>query len=605
MRHGVKLAAALTALLIGQGCKKEQGEPVPPPPPQDVTQPAPAAPQAPIAQQKAPPSPSPSEEKPAEMKGVENCNSDLSQPIAVHTRLTEECSPYTLPRNLTVDGWDLTIEPGVEIRIDSDRRIEVGYAQPGRLIARGTPEKPIRFVSNGRKEPGAWRRIALLKHAGGSTLEHVVIEHAGADNGAAVESQATEVRLKNVQFVGIRGKAFREEDKARTVEFADNDLSQAGPMEAIVELLFSNVEALQGTNQWPPGAVIQLMGEVRRDTQVPNAGAPYRLLRSLVINAEEGGTADLKIAPGVVFQVPDGSRWDFGISQHASLTAIGTAEQPIVWTRYGSADVGSWRGLFFMKAARPPVLEHVKIEYAGPKDGAALNYQGLRGLGKLTHATITKSLGRAIRADGEKTEAFEVFSHNTFAEVGQPTLELEAHLASGFGEGNTWPEDGLIDLKGNIRSDTALTKQSIPYRVLQELTVEGGNDVTPVTLTVEPGVVLQFGPTGRLGFGYRLPGVLDAVGTEEQPITFTAAVEDWKGLIFHPKGKPHIEHAIVEKVAPDRPGISVDRRSPGGSVRHVTFKSVKTPLRNCARRKLKVQGATAEPRVKIESRKGC
>jgi hypothetical protein len=603
MRQAMRRAVVLAAMVLAQGCKKEPERQLPPPSPAPRAQkPTPAATPAPA------PAPESASGKPVEKKAPAGCNSDFSQAIQANQTLTEQCSPYTLSQTLSVDGWDLTIEPGVEIRIGADRRIDVGSNKGGRLIARGTPEKPIRFVSNGRKEPGAWRKIALHEKADGSTLEHVIIEHAGHENEGAVESRAQDIHLKNVRFVGIQGRVLQEDGEARLAEFADNDMSQAGGSEVLAVLRFESVAALQGANQWPEKAVVQLEGGVRKDTQVPNAGVPYRVVRTVTIVAgDESGTASLKVAPGVVFQMAEGVRWDIGYAQHGQVEAVGTADQPIVWTRFGEAKAGTWKGLLFFDKARPPVLEHVRIEYAGEKDGAALSYQRSKGLGKLTHVTVRQSAGHALMAEGPKTEGFEAFSDNTFEGIGQSTLRVEAHMASKLGAGNTYPQEGSIELDGRIDNDTVLTAQGVPYRVARDIVVEGEDDLKPTTLTVEPGVVMQFGPAGRLSIGYTHPGLLVGVGAADKPITFTASAEGggWKGLNFYPKGKLQLEHAILEGTADNEQAIEMSRRSQGGVVKDVVFKGLKTPILNCVGRKLSVKNAKADPGVKLESRKGC
>ncbi|MBN1209369.1 MAG: hypothetical protein JXB05_31245 [Myxococcaceae bacterium] len=536
-------------------------------------------------------------EKAPAKKNPEGCNSDFEQELQANHTLTEQCSPYTLNRDLSVEGWDLTIEPGVELRFGQDVSLTVGYTQNGRLTVKGTAEKPVRFVSNGRKEPGAWRQIALWAHAGGSTMEHSVIEHAGANDAAALELHATNVRIKNVRFVGLQGKALREaSERARTVEIADNDFSKAGDTEVIAELYLRNVGALKGANKWPEKAVILLSGDVGQDVQIPNPGVPYRVLDEVSIeSAEEGGTAVVTIAPGVTFQMGEGSGWTVGYSRSGTLKAVGTAEQPIIWTRYGDAEPGSWKGMAFYQHSRPPALEYVRLEYAGARDGAALYYNDLPKLGRLTHAAIRKSAGHAVQARGDRTEAFEAFSDNTFEDIAQSTLDLNTQLASRLGPGNTYPLGTTLDIKGHVNRDTVLTAQAAPYLVLEDIQVQGESDLNPATLTVEAGTTVHLGPEGQFSLGYNQPGVLKAVGATDKPITFTAAAVNWNGIEVYEKGTLQVENAVMEKVSSERPAIQVARGSKGGTVKAVVFKSVKKPLRNCAGSKLILEGTKMDP----------
>jgi hypothetical protein len=590
--------ALLAAALAVQGCKEEEQVPVPEQPKKQAPAPAPG---------ESPPSrASPSSATRPDQKAPEGCNSDFAQRITVNHTLTEKCSPYTLTRTLSVEGWELTIEPGVEIQVDADQRIEVGYNAAGRLLARGTAEKPIRFVSRGRKEPGAWRGIVLFDRAGGSVLEHVVLEHAGRDNGSALENRAAEVRVKNVRFVGVKGRAFQEEGPgARTVEFADNDLTGAGGEPVLARLRFENTEGLRG-NTWPAQAVVQLEGDIQRDLQVPNPGVPYRVRQPVSIEArDENGTASVKVAPGVVFQMNEDVQWTIGYSRHGHLEAVGTAEQPIVFTGFGDAKAGEWKGLTFYDKARAPTLEHVRFEHGGRKENATLRYNGTRGLGKLTHVTVRKSAGHAVWATGQKTEGFTAFSDNTFEEIGKSTLRLDLHLASGLGTGNTYPQGGAIEIEGRMNGEVVLTAQGAPYRVTGDVTVDGADLTKPAKLTIEPGAVLQFEPEGRLNAGYSGPAIITAVGTAEKPITFTALTQGWKGMVLYAKAQARFEHAVVEKVTDGKPALHFYRGVEGGAVKNVLFKDVKAPIRNCIDARLTVEDVKAEPSVPVASRTGC
>ncbi len=94
--------------------------------------------------------------------------------ITEDTTLTKAKSPYFINCVLTIDkGKTLAIEPGVTIQIDSMRKILVD----GSLIANGTPEEPIRFISEGGDN---FDRI-FFRQSGASLLSNVIIE--GAQKG--------------------------------------------------------------------------------------------------------------------------------------------------------------------------------------------------------------------------------------------------------------------------------------------------------------------------------------------------------------------------------------------------------------------------------------
>jgi parallel beta-helix repeat protein len=98
-------------------------------------------------------------------------------------------------------GATLTIQPGVEVRFEPGLALLVGWSAwgPGTLVARGTEQSPILFTSNQpAPAPGDWSRIAFLdlaadaafdgdgNYVSGCILEHVIVEHAGSGDYAAI-----------------------------------------------------------------------------------------------------------------------------------------------------------------------------------------------------------------------------------------------------------------------------------------------------------------------------------------------------------------------------------------------------------------------------------
>jgi len=69
--------------------------------------------------------------------------------------------------------------------------------------------------------------------------------------------------------------------------------------------------------------------------------------------------ATLTIAPGAELRFADGAE----LHIEGQLTAVGTAEQPIVFLADAAVD-GSWPGIAFQSAAGPGTLEHVRIDGA-------------------------------------------------------------------------------------------------------------------------------------------------------------------------------------------------------------------------------------------------
>jgi len=103
--------------------------------------------------------------------------------------------------------------------------------------------------------------------------------------------------------------------------------------------------------------------------------------------------------------------------------------------------------------------------------------------------------------------------------------------------GNLYCKDNVCVLSGVIEEDTLLTADN---QYILSGGVFIGNDIDPVTLTIEPGTTL-YGESATDGFlSIRRNAQIIAEGTAEAPIVFTSSKEpgsrargDWGGLIIN------------------------------------------------------------------------
>lgn len=119
---------------------------------------------------------------------------DVGGPIDTDTTWTLAGSPYIVVSPvLVMEGVTLTIEPGVTIRFNSHKALQID----GELIAMGTSDNPIIFTSNLGGNPGDWDYVVFSdssvdavydvngNYQSGAILQHVIIEYAG---GASVNN---------------------------------------------------------------------------------------------------------------------------------------------------------------------------------------------------------------------------------------------------------------------------------------------------------------------------------------------------------------------------------------------------------------------------------
>ncbi len=150
------------------------------------------------------------------------------------------------------------------------------------------------------------------------------------------------------------------------------------------------------------------------------------------------------------------------------------------------------------------------------------------------------------------------FSYNPLYKNAPGDLELTSNSPCRFA-GNTGQDIGAVpyagaptgSLQGVIWSDTTLDANGSPYTIPGDLLVGDG-----VTLTIDPGVTLQFATTDQMGGGYvdnavefRIHGTLDAVGQPANSIVFEgpgSGSAEWYGMYMEPGlDGVTIRHAIV------------------------------------------------------------
>jgi hypothetical protein len=137
--------------------------------------------------------------------------------ISTDTTWTLSGSPYTVTGDLTIEGTDggvttLTIEPGVEVRVQSGYVIYVGgVSDPGALIADGNAGGPatITFTSDsGTPQAGDWDAIYFRTTADSSSLlRNVIVEYGGGSSTAGVYLYLNTGQAMTLEDVTIRHSA--------------------------------------------------------------------------------------------------------------------------------------------------------------------------------------------------------------------------------------------------------------------------------------------------------------------------------------------------------------------------------------------------------------
>lgn len=527
----------------------------------------------------------------ATAKNPAGCNSDFAEALVADAALTEKCSPYSVSSELTIDGFALTIEPGVEIKFADGAAMFVGYGKPGRLMVRGAKEKPVKFTGR------AWKGLRLQKDAAGSSLENLVIENAGTDDQAALISETDDATLNGLTFTGAKKTVLDLKGLDRPLKgLSALELTKASadPSE-LIHASMATAGIFGVGNRFPAGAIIWLHGGLESDVTLGSFGATYRIPEAVGIDPQEGKTAGLTLKEGVTIELGENAALNFGYYRGpAGLKIQGTKEKPVTITRFGEDKAQTPSGgLQLFSGARAPEIDFLVIEYAGGADKAAFFHGETRGLGKLTNSTFRHLKGEAVRVDASR-ERFEAFDNNTFEDVADAALRVPLELAQGLGANNKFTNTARVTLFGETKKDTTLENIGAPYLVEGELTVNGA-ETKSATLTIAAGNTLLFNDQGKISVSYYAPAKLVAKGTTDKPITFGKLLASWGGIGVYGKGTLDLENVVISGTGDDLWPLDLAEEVTG-SVKKVSLKNTKKGIHSCAT-KVKPE-ATADKGVK-------
>jgi hypothetical protein len=277
-------------------------------------------------------------------------------------RWVKDNPPYTLLNYVGVSrGHVLTIDPGVIIQFQNSGD---NFLVDGGLMAQGTAELPIRFTSDkSAKQPGQWGALAVRS---GSLDASNIIEHCWFECGAAAGVADEMVRVENasptfrkctISRSRLNGLNLLGSDaRVEGCVFADNG-NYAMVMRADSSPFFSHNAADHNTYD----AIGIYDAFPNRSVTWRKDDLPYSLINYFGVST--GKT--LTIEPGVIvqFTYPDESLLIDG-----TLAALGTAEQPIVFT---SSQVrkqpGQWQQIAFRDASDDAgsIMNYCIVEYGG------------------------------------------------------------------------------------------------------------------------------------------------------------------------------------------------------------------------------------------------
>jgi len=263
----------------------------------------------------------------------------------------------------------------------------------------------------------------------------------------------------------------------------------------------------------------------------PNASVDY------IVTCKIDIQGDIVIEPGVVIEFEQ----DAGFNVLASLSAVGTAEKPIIF-RGVENDPGFWRGVKYNSSNTLNELNYVHVHDAG---GLAMGGNGekagvvLYGGSKLKmdNCLVTNSEAHGLDASYQ-TSNLTSFKNNVFKNNDIPIKislnQIDAIHESNKCIGNT-KDYVLVNTVHMVKPNT-WKKLDVKYRT-------NGNMTLYELLTINPGVEIEMYQASKINVGSEAG--LVAVGTAEDPIILTGVSKvskAWQGIYIN---SPHPENEIA------------------------------------------------------------
>jgi hypothetical protein len=424
---------------------------------------------------------------------------------------------------LSVRGARLVIEPGTTVLMDADSGVAFGAGVT--LIARGTPEKPIRFCAK-QAEPGYWQGLRIEADASpDSVLENVVVSNAG--NGVAAVALVAPITVTNLRVVdsatdGVQAMGFRAGSSGLSVHRAARYPVVLYSPDAVTTF------PLGGSLEGNPDDVIRLrFEEITADTVFSDAGSPYLQERSVKVR----GGAEVMFEAGVDYQFAADTELEVGWnSDDAAIQVKGTEAQPVIFEG-AVPSMGYWRGLSIGPNVRSSsTIAHARILHGGGGNKPSLEIRSRVTLDDVALQDNQEGVLLSARLNDNSNKL------SVTGTDGVPLSVVSSALPSipkgGAFTGNA--EDYVDVVKGLNEVVTivgSVPALGVPYRLLVPISLDDGSDVE-----IEPGAEFVVPADGFIEVGWNDSAArFSAIGTRDKPIVFRGEQEYagfWRGIVF-------------------------------------------------------------------------
>ncbi len=478
--------------------------------------------------------------------------------------LTLACSPYTITKDIRVeDNATLTIEPGVVLKFGKDVGLVVGYDGAGKVVAEGTPTKPILFTSSAATPTaGDWDGVDFYADSmTGNKFAYATFEYCGKTNAGCIVGESSvkpsAVTITNVTFdkVGANSTGIREKGEGRSFAITNTVFPVGAIKTGYAIVLDATSFAAIGTGNVFNGAAINLVGgTIEENATWINPGTPIVVTGDLRVE----GTASpvLTVAAGTIMKFASDTHIWVGYSGAGQLVAVGTATAPITLTsNQATPGRGDWEGIkLYSNTANGTKLAYVNLDYCGQNDDGCIVVDRVASdRVTLDHLIIDHVGAKANGIVENGADVRAVITNSTFPagaiQSGKYAIRVDAASFAAIGAGNVF-NGALIEIVGGTieSGKVSWVNPGTIIAVTDELRVEGTD--TP-ELAIGAGMTFKFGADGRIWVGYSDPGKLVVAGTATSRVKFTSLATtpgkgDWRGIVVWGDGQADISYADIE-----------------------------------------------------------
>ena len=457
------------------------------------------------------------------------CLNTLSENITVDTVITAPCSQVTNQINVR-NNANLTLAPGITLVFENGAGISVNT--DGSFTSEGTQAKPILLTGLDRSR-GYWHGVSFVRSNNTrNSLNYTTIEFGAGGIGSNKANLHIHGDSASIERIKITNSTFSDGSDYGIVlspntiaeSFTNNQVTrnQLGS----IHLPANVMHYLDGASRYTgndrdyidvtPGKITDSQSWDKFDTPL--------FVEGLNISA------DLTLSSGTELIFDDGDVLQ--VNTDGSLNAIGTEEQPILFTSF-SQTPGAWQGLRFIRSNDiKNVLDFVTVEYGGASSSLGSGNLVLHGDSASTQRLkLTNSILRYSSNNGFEfavNSDISGFSNNTISnndgQTGKIAIASVAYLdaESDYSNNNL---DYIEFIGKNINEDQHWKKLNAEY-------LSDGISLN-ANLDLEPGIILHFKDNKELSVN--TTGSLTAIGTQDDPIIFTNDSESpgsWDGIRF-------------------------------------------------------------------------